>query len=77
MNNYQKMILVTGATGQQGGASARHLQARGWSVRALTRDPHTAAARALADAGIEMDNQGWFSRGYSRAASHVPGIDDT
>ena len=54
MNNYQKIILVTGATGQQGGASARHLQARGWSVRALTRDPHTAVARALADAGVEV-----------------------
>ena len=54
MNNNGKIILVTGATGQQGGASARHLQARGWSVRALTRDPHTAAARALADAGVEV-----------------------
>ncbi len=54
MNNSGKIILVTGATGQQGGASARHLQARGWRVRALTRDPHTAAARALADAGVEV-----------------------
>ena len=54
MNNKEKIILVTGATGQQGGASARHLQARGWRVRALTRDPHTAAARALADSGVEV-----------------------
>jgi uncharacterized protein YbjT (DUF2867 family) len=54
MNNNGKIILVTGATGQQGGASARHLQARGWSVRALTRDPHTTAARALADAGVDV-----------------------
>jgi len=54
MNNKEKIILVTGATGQQGGASARHLQARGWRVRALTRDPHTAAARALADAGVKV-----------------------
>lgn len=54
MNTNGKIILVTGATGQQGGASARHLQARGWSVRALTRDPHKPAARALADAGVEV-----------------------
>ena len=54
MNNNGKIILVTGATGHQGGASAQHLQARGWHVRALTRDPHTAAARALSDAGVEV-----------------------
>lgn len=54
MNTHDKTILVTGATGQQGGASARHLQARGWSVRALTRDPQKPAARALAEAGVEV-----------------------
>jgi uncharacterized protein YbjT (DUF2867 family) len=54
MSNNGKIILVTGATGQQGGASARHLQARGWKVRALSRDPHKPAARALADAGAEV-----------------------
>nr|WP_281286895.1 NmrA/HSCARG family protein [Nonomuraea turkmeniaca] len=32
-------MLVTGATGNQGGAVARELLARGWSVRALVRDP--------------------------------------
>jgi nucleoside-diphosphate-sugar epimerase len=53
MNTNGNIILVTGATGQQGGASARHLQARGWSVRALSRYPHKPAARALADAGSE------------------------
>ena len=36
MNN--KIIAVTGATGQQGGAVARKLLADGWKVRALTRD---------------------------------------
>jgi uncharacterized protein YbjT (DUF2867 family) len=54
MNSNGKIVLVTGATGQQGGSSARHLQAGGWSVRALTRDPHKPAARALADAGVEV-----------------------
>jgi uncharacterized protein YbjT (DUF2867 family) len=38
-------ILVIGATGQQGGATARALLRRGHTVRALVRDP----ARALAD----------------------------
>lgn len=54
MNTHDKTILVTGATGQQGGASARHLQARGWCVRVLTRDPQKPAAQALADAGMEV-----------------------
>ncbi|MCW2881860.1 MAG: NmrA/HSCARG family protein [Sphaerisporangium sp.] len=47
-------ILVTGATGQQGGATASHLLARGWNVRALTRDTSTAAARALHLAGAQV-----------------------
>jgi uncharacterized protein YbjT (DUF2867 family) len=33
-----KTIVVTGATGNQGGATARHLLADGWHVRALVRD---------------------------------------
>jgi uncharacterized protein YbjT (DUF2867 family) len=49
----EKIVLVTGATGRQGGATTRHLLARGWRVRALVRDPGTAAARALAAAGAE------------------------
>ncbi|MCK2218760.1 NmrA family NAD(P)-binding protein [Actinomadura sp. ATCC 31491] len=48
-----KTIVVTGATGAQGGAVARHLLAAGWRVRALTRDPAGPAARALARAGAE------------------------
>lgn len=47
-------ILVTGATGQQGGATARRLLADGRRVRALTRDPGSPAARALAAAGAEV-----------------------
>jgi len=44
-------ILVSGATGQQGGAVARRLLAAGFPVRALTRDPETPAAQALAARG--------------------------
>ncbi|GLQ46047.1 nucleotide-diphosphate-sugar epimerase [Dyella lipolytica] len=40
MSNTQKLIAVVGATGQQGGAVLRALQASGqFKVRALTRDP--------------------------------------
>ncbi|GAA1565942.1 NmrA/HSCARG family protein [Kribbella hippodromi] len=47
-------VLVTGATGAQGGATARGLLAAGQRVRALVRDPSTPAARALAAAGAEL-----------------------
>ena len=49
-----QLIVVTGATGQQGGAVARHLLSKGWKVRALTRDVSKPAAKALADAGAEL-----------------------
>jgi uncharacterized protein YbjT (DUF2867 family) len=40
MSNTQKLITVVGATGQQGGAVVRALQASGqFKVRALTRNP--------------------------------------
>jgi uncharacterized protein YbjT (DUF2867 family) len=45
-------ILVTGATGQQGGAVARALIAKGQKVRVMTRHPEKAAA--LAKAGAEI-----------------------
>jgi uncharacterized protein YbjT (DUF2867 family) len=47
-------ILVTGATGKQGGATARRLLAGGWPVRALVRDPAAPAATALAAAGAQL-----------------------
>ncbi|WP_405143408.1 NmrA/HSCARG family protein [Sphaerisporangium sp. NBC_01403] len=50
----RKTILVTGATGRQGGATAAHLLAGGWPVRALVRDPETPAAQALGRAGAEL-----------------------
>lgn len=49
-----KTLLVLGATGRQGGATARHLLKKGFPVRALVRDPHSAGARALAEAGAEL-----------------------
>ncbi|WP_084315935.1 NmrA/HSCARG family protein [Actinospica robiniae] len=49
-----RIVLVTGATGNQGGAAARHLLGGGWQVRALVRDPDTAAARVLAELGAHL-----------------------
>jgi len=54
MSNKDKIILVLGATGQQGGATARELASRGFSVRAFTRDPDKPAARALVERGLEV-----------------------
>ena len=66
MNN--KIIAVTGATGQQGGAVARKLLADGWKVRALTRDPNKPAAQALAQAGAELVPGDMDSRSELEAA---------
>ncbi|MEQ4721315.1 NmrA family NAD(P)-binding protein [Nonomuraea sp. B19D2] len=52
--NPDSPILVTGATGKQGGATARRLLAMGWPVRALVRDLTAPAAAALAAAGAQL-----------------------
>ena len=52
--NDGRPILVTGATGRQGGAVLRHLLERGLLVRALTRNPDGRAALALAARGVEI-----------------------
>ena len=43
-----RIILISGATGQQGGATARALAGKGFKLRALTRNPDSDAAKALA-----------------------------
>jgi uncharacterized protein YbjT (DUF2867 family) len=48
------VIVVTGATGRQGGAAARHLLARGIPARALTRNPEAPKAKRLAAEGAEV-----------------------
>ncbi|MFB6835920.1 NmrA/HSCARG family protein [Streptomyces sp. NPDC056361] len=47
-------VAVTGATGAQGGATARSLLAAGHRVRALTRRPDSPAADALRVLGAEV-----------------------
>jgi uncharacterized protein YbjT (DUF2867 family) len=49
-----KTVLVSGATGQQGGAVARELLARGYRVRAMTRKPQSDPALSLAKLGAEL-----------------------
>jgi uncharacterized protein YbjT (DUF2867 family) len=50
----EKTIMVTGATGKQGGAVARHLTDGGWHVRILTRDPNKPAAKRCHEMGMEI-----------------------
>lgn len=54
METGKQMIVVTGATGHQGGATARELLAKGHKVRAMTRKPDSAPARELAKLGAEV-----------------------
>ena len=49
-----KPILVTGATGQQGGAVVKALLEKGLAVRAITRHPDGEKARALKAARVEV-----------------------
>ena len=60
-------VLVTGATGKQGGHLVNELLARGHSVRALTRKPESPAAAALAARGVtivagDFEDQGSLER---------------
>lgn len=55
MANANKLkVLVTGATGQQGGSLTTVLLERGHAVRALTRDPSAPAAVKLSERGAEV-----------------------
>jgi uncharacterized protein YbjT (DUF2867 family) len=63
-----RLIVVMGATGRQGGAVVRHLLADGWWVRAVTRNPDSVAARALTVAGAEVTRADMADPVTSRAA---------
>jgi|SRR5215467_7014629 len=54
MHNGDKTVLITGATGQQGGGAIRHMLATGWHLRAMTRDPSSDMALSLARRGVEL-----------------------
>ena len=52
--SFDRVVLVTGATGTQGGAVVRELLSRGYKVRAMTRNPDQPAAQALVSLGAEV-----------------------
>ena len=49
-----RIILITGVTGNQGGAVAQALQGSGFRLRGLTRKPESEHAAALMRQGIEI-----------------------
>jgi uncharacterized protein YbjT (DUF2867 family) len=67
MTRDDQVVLVTGATGRQGGAVTRHLLANGWRVRGVTRSPDSNAARALAALGAEVVRADMTDRDSMRA----------
>ena len=69
----RRLILVTGATGQQGGSVARRLLEGGFSVRGITRNVESDAANELRGLGAEMV-RGEFSDAESLSAA-MEGVD--
>src|SRR6201997_4549919 len=62
-----RTILITGVTGQQGGAVAQALRGTGFHLRGLTRKPESERAAALAHQGIDivkcdLDDEGRLRR---------------
>jgi uncharacterized protein YbjT (DUF2867 family) len=75
MDKSTRTILVTGATGKQGGSVARHLHNRGWKLRALTRDKSNPAVRELERMGIEIYEGDYEDRSsLDRAVEGVYGV---
>ncbi|MBX7084449.1 MAG: NmrA/HSCARG family protein [Nannocystaceae bacterium] len=50
----ERTIVITGATGNQGGAVTRELIGKGFRLRAVTRKPDGDAAKALAAQGVDL-----------------------
>jgi uncharacterized protein YbjT (DUF2867 family) len=54
VENRKLTVLVTGATGQQGGVVAKYLLEHGHNVRALSRNADSEKSRALKEQGAEI-----------------------
>lgn len=52
--NSNRTIVVTGATGKQGGAAFHHLKQRGFTLRALVRNPERPEVRELEGSRVEV-----------------------
>lgn len=50
----ERIIMITGITGQQGGAVARELLARGYRVKGMTRKPDSDKAQEFRKLGAEI-----------------------
>lgn len=72
MNSIKK-VLVTGATGQQGGAVTSALLKKGYQVRAITRNPSSASSEALIARGVEVV-KGDFNN-HASLVSAAKGVD--
>ncbi len=67
-----RTILITGVTGQQGGAVAQALEGAGFHLRGLTRKPDSERAAALARLGVDvvkgdMDDEATLRRALAGA----------
>lgn len=68
-------FLVFGATGQQGGAVARAIKAKGGKVRGFVRDPGSVKAEALAAEGISLATGDLFDpASIDRAMAGITGV---
>src|SRR5258707_13805979 len=65
-----KLVLVTGATGKQGGACVEALLNRGHQVRALTRNPASPAANRLRERGVDIAVGDFTDRNSLVRAAH-------
>jgi len=54
MANADRTVLVTGATGRQGGSVIQYMFPKGSKLRALTRDPKSRPAQELAWKGVQV-----------------------
>ena len=54
MTERNNVVLVTGATGRQGGSVVHHMLSQGWNLRALVRNPTADGAKSLTDRGVEV-----------------------
>src|SRR5258708_31637896 len=67
-----RTILITGVTGNQGGAVAQALQGAGFHLRGLTRKPDSERAAALARNGVDvvkgdLDDEATLRRAFAGA----------
>ena len=70
-----KTFFVTGATGNQGGAVVKNLMARGFAVKALTRNPNSIKAKGLTNSKAEVINGDLNNpSGFAEHLKNVDGI---